>query len=64
MAEVKRARGVPEEWVEIEHDGIEATTKVAPQAVSHWEARGWKAVTAAPVVTPAAKTVAKTGSES
>lgn len=39
-----RARGIPEEWVEIKHDGIEGTTRVAPQAVAHWESRGWKAV--------------------
>lgn len=34
----------PNTWVEIEHDGIESTTKVHPRALSHWEARGWRVV--------------------
>lgn len=36
------ARRLPPGWVEMTHAGVEGTHRVAPTAVAHWEARGWK----------------------
>jgi hypothetical protein len=41
---IRPARGIPAEWVEMEHDGIEGTHRCSPRAVKHWEARGWSVV--------------------
>ena len=38
-------RPIPDRFVEIAHDGIEGTARVAPRALPHWEARGWFEVT-------------------
>lgn len=63
MAEQKyRVRALAQDWVEIEHDGIDGTAKVSPTALAHWEKRGWRkagAKDAAPV-----KNAPKTGQES
>lgn len=34
----------PPDWVEITHKDVEKNTWVAPQSLSHWEARGWSQV--------------------
>lgn len=42
MAADFRTRGIPQDWVELEHPDVEGTQTVHPSAVGHWEARGWK----------------------
>jgi hypothetical protein len=44
VAALRASRVIPDEWVEIEHPGIDGTTRVPPRALKHWEERGWKAV--------------------
>jgi hypothetical protein len=41
-----RMRRVPQDWVELKHDGIEGTHHVPndPRAIAHWEERGWSVV--------------------
>jgi hypothetical protein len=34
----------PDDWVEIEHDGIDGTTRVHPRTLPHWMARKWRVV--------------------
>lgn len=36
-----RERGVPTDWVELRHPESGGTHKCHPEAVSHWEDRGW-----------------------
>jgi hypothetical protein len=43
---LSRPRAVPSDFVELEHPGIEGTYRCAEEAVPHWEARGWKRVSA------------------
>ena len=43
---LSRPRAVPSDFVEMEHSGIEAPLRCSEEAVPHWEARGWKRVSA------------------
>jgi hypothetical protein len=42
VADQYRARGIPQDWVLLEHPQVEGSQTVHPRAVAHWEARGWK----------------------
>lgn len=44
MADQYRSRGIPQDWVTLEHAGIEGTQTVDPRSVKHWQDRGWKPV--------------------
>ena len=41
---LSRPRAVPTDFVEMEHPDVESTFRTSPDAISHWEARGWKRV--------------------
>lgn len=46
-----RARALPDDWVELTHDGIDGTHRVRPSAVEHWEDRGWRPANTDPAST-------------
>ena len=38
---LRRARNVPDDWVEMRHPAVERTMRCHPRAVKHWKERGW-----------------------